>query len=357
MITFCMTTNASNELANDSKSAILIESTTGEIVFSKDENTRRSPASMTKIMSLKIILDCYNDNRFTMDDLVTTSEYASSMGGSQIFLSVGEKMPVKDLIKSIAIASANDACVAMAEFLCGSEAEFVRKMNDEAKKMGLKNTHFENATGLPIQNHYTSAYDIALIARELINKHGDIILPITSKYDDYVREGTEKQFWLVNTNKLVKFIDGVDGLKTGWTVEAGYCLTATIKKNDIRFIAVSMGAETAKKRNNDVVDMLNYGVANYELVSIYKKGEVIKTIEDFKSMPNLYHLVTVEDITILKKKQEKIGNVETIVEDNILKVYIDGEFYKETELEILEEVEKANFFEIILRLLKQLLLD
>ena len=357
MITFSITTEASINLAGDSKSAILLEASTGEVIFSKDMDAKRSPASMTKIMSLKIIMDCYKENRFTMDDLVTTSEYASSMGGSQIFLSVGERMSAKDLIKSIAIASANDACVSMAEFLYGSEANFVKKMNEEAEKMGLKNTHFENATGLPIKNHYTSAHDIALIARELINKHGDLILPITSRYDDYIREGTEKQFWLVNTNKLVKFIDGVDGLKTGWTVDAGYCLTATIMKNNIRFIAVSMGAETAKKRNNDIVNMLNYGVANYELVSIFKKGDIVKTINDFKTMPNIYHLVVKKDVNILKNKQDKIGEITSTIEDTTLKVYVDGNLYKEMELEVLEEVEKANFLEIILRLLKQLLSD
>lgn len=357
MITFSITTEASINLAGDSKSAILLEASTGEVIFSKDMDAKRSPASMTKIMSLKIIMDCYKENRFTMDDLVTTSEYASSMGGSQIFLSVGERMSAKDLIKSIAIASANDACVSMAEFLYGSEANFVKKMNEEAEKMGLKNTHFENATGLPIKNHYTSAHDIALIARELINKHGDLILPITSRYDDYIREGTEKQFWLVNTNKLVKYIEGVDGLKTGWTNEAGYCLTATIHKNNIRFIAVAMGAETAKERNNDVVNMLNYGVSNYELVPLVKKGEIVKTIEDIKTMPNIYHLVTKEEVAILKKKNEQIGDVKTEIVDEQLKVFVDNELYRVVELESMEEIEKANFLDIILKLLKQLLLD
>ena len=354
---FNLPIKADSNLVKNSKSAILMESLTGEVVFKKDEHTRRSPASMTKIMSLKIIFDSYSQGAFEMDDIITTSEYAASMGGSQIFLSVGEKMKASDLIKSIAIASANDACVAMAEHLYGSEEVFVDKMNEEVRDLGLKNTNFENATGLPIDNHYTSAYDICLIARELINKYGDLILPITSRYDDYVREGTEKQFWLVNTNKLVKYIEGVDGLKTGWTNEAGYCLTATIHKNNIRFIAVAMGAETAKERNNDVVNMLNYGVSNYELVPLVKKGEIVKTIEDIKTMPNIYHLVTKEGVAILKKKNEQIGDVKTEIVDEQLKVFVDNELYRVVELESMEEIEKANFLDIILKLLKQLLLD
>lgn len=357
LITPSLGVNAEDKLTKNSKSAVLMEASTGEIIYSKDENDRRFPASMTKIMSLKVIFDSYATGAFKMDDIITTSEYASSMGGSQIFLSVGEQMKASDLIKSIAIASANDACVAMAEHLYGSEAEFVYQMNEEVKKLGLTNTHFENVTGLPIDNHYTSASDIAIIARELINNYGNLILPITSKYDDYIREGTEKQFWLVNTNKLVKFVDGVDGLKTGWTVEAGYCLTATIFKNDIRFIAVSMGAESAQKRNNDVVNMLNYGVSNYELVPVVKKGEIVKTIEDIKTIPNVYHLVTTKEVSILKKKNSKLGEITKIVENKTLKVFIDDKLYQEVELETLEETEKANFLDIIINLLKQFFLS
>lgn len=348
---------AEDNLVKNAKSAVLMEASTGEIVYSKDENSRRFPASMTKIMSLKLIFDSYTSGGFKMDDLVTTSEYASSMGGSQIFLSVGEKMKASDLIKSIAIASANDACVAMAEYLYGSEEAFVEKMNEEVKKMGLKNTNFENATGLPIDNHYTTASDIAYISRELINKHQDLILPITSKYDDYIREGTDKQFWLVNTNKLVKYVDGVDGLKTGWTNSAGYCLTATMSKNNIRFIAVAMGAESAKLRNNDVVNMLNFGVSNYELVNIVNKGEVLKTIEDIKTSPNVYHLVAPSDVVVLKHKSEKMKDCKLQIDGRTLKVYLDDKLYQEIILESQEELEKASFLDILLNLLKQLLLE
>lgn len=346
--------NAEVELVLNSKSAILIEPTTESIVYTKNAHEKRSPASMTKIMSLKIIFDCYKDGKFKMEDLVTTSEYASSMGGSQIFLSVGEQMIVEDLIKSIIIASANDACVAMAEFTYGSEEAFVEQMNKEAKNLGLTNTNFVNCTGLPTNNHYTTAHDMALIACSLLNNHADEVLPISSRYDDYIREGTEKQFWLVNTNKLVRFVEGIDGLKTGWTVEAGYCLTATMCKNDIRFVAVAMGAETPQKRNSDIVNMLQYGVSNYEIVSLYNKDDSVKEVEDILSRPNKYHLVVPKDINILKRKGVDLGEVSTKINKNELEIYIDDKFFQSVKLEIKEVLSKANFLEIFLEIIGQM---
>ena len=214
------------------KSAILMEASTGTILYSKEPDLRRPPASMTKIMTLKLILDAVESKRIDLEEMVTTSEYASKQIGTRIFLSVNEQMKVKDLKKSIAIASANDASVALAERISGSEENFVAMMNKEASRLGLKNTNFVNCTGLPAHNHYSSSRDMAIMARELILKHENI-LEITKIYEDYVREDTpEKRFWLVNTNKLVRFVPGVDGLKTGWTEEAGYCLTATMKKTE-----------------------------------------------------------------------------------------------------------------------------
>lgn len=353
-ISFNQLTKAETILTPNSKSAILMEASTGTIVYQQNVEEKRAPASMTKIMSLKLIFDSYKEGRFTMDDIVTTSEYAASMGGSQIFLSVGEQMKISDLVKSIIIASANDACVAMAEYISGSEKAFVEMMNQEAEKMGLKNTHFENATGLPIDNHYTTAHDMAIMAKYLINDHGDEVLPISSRYDDYVRQGTEKQFWLVNTNKLVKFIPGIDGLKTGWTAEAGYCLTATMNKNNIRFIAVAMGSETAKKRNVDIVNMLNYGVSNYELVSLYKKGDIVAEKEDILSTPHQYHLVVNENVNILKGKNEQLGEITTKIEEDTLKIYLNGTLYDEVALVTKEKITKASFLDIFLDILKQM---
>ncbi len=346
--------NASNELASNLPSAVLMESSTGEVVFSKDEHKRRSPASMTKVMSLKIILDKYESGLFKMDDLVSTSEYASSMGGSQIFLSVDEKMKVSDLLKSIIIASANDACVAMAEFVSGSEAEFVNLMNEEVKRLGLENTHFSNATGLPIDNHYTSAYDMALMSRALINTHGDLVLPISSRYDDYVREGTEKQFWLVNTNKLVKFVDGVDGLKTGWTADAGYCLSATINKNNIRFIAVGMGAMSPKSRNSDITELLQYGISNYEIVPIYQKGDILNEQKNILQKPHEYHLIVTEDINYLKKRTEPDKTIKSLIDGDSLRIYLDNQLYYETSLEVKESLMESSFLDILIDLIKQM---
>lgn len=348
------TIKAEASYASNSKSACLVEPGTLEVLYEKDAHTKRFPASMTKVMSIKIILDHYSKGSFSMDDMVTTSEYASHMGGSQIFLAVNEKMKVADLLKSVIIASANDACVALAEYVAGSEKDFVSLMNEETKKMGLKNTHFENVTGLPIDNHYTTAYDMAIMSSKLLNLYADIVLPISSKYEDFVRVGTEKQFWLVNTNKLIRFVEGIDGLKTGWTTLAGYCLTATMKKNDLRLVAVCMGCETPQKRNSDIVELLNYGMSNYEIVNLFKKGDIIKELTNINTTPNTYHLVIPNDINILKKKNKELGIVDTKIKNEKLEIYIDNQLYQEVDLEISENLEKASFLEIFFNLIKQM---
>ena len=348
------TVKAEITLASNSKSACLVEPSTLEVLYEKDAHAKRFPASMTKVMSIKIILDHYSKGSFSMDDMVTTSEYASHMGGSQIFLSVNEQMKVSDLLKSVIIASANDACVALADFVAGSEKAFVALMNEEALKMGLKNTHFANATGLPIDNHYTSAYDMAVMSSHLLNLYGDIVLPISSRYEDFVREGTEKQFWLVNTNKLIRFVEGIDGLKTGWTSAAGYCLTATMKKDNMRLVAVCMGCETPQKRNSDIVELLNYGMANYEVVNLFKKGEKIVERENIMSNPNIYHLGVEKDVNLLKKKNCEVPKVTTKIKEDAMEIYLDDKLYSEVKLEILEPITKTSFLEIFFNLTKQM---
>lgn len=216
------------ELAANAKSAILIERDTGTVLYDKNADVRLSPASMTKIMTMLLIMEAIDKGELSMKEKIRTSEYAASMGGSQIFLEPGEEMTTEQMLKGISIGSANDASVAMAERLAGSEEEFVRKMNKKAKDLGLKNTKFQNATGLPVKDHYSSAHDMSIMAKELLKY--DTITRFTGTYEDYLRENTEKKFWLVNTNRLVKFYPGVDGLKTGFTNEAKYCLTATAKK-------------------------------------------------------------------------------------------------------------------------------
>ena len=224
------------KLAENAKSAILLEPTTGEVIFEKNSHEKLHPASMTKMMSMLLIVEAVEDGIINWSDVVTVSEKAAGMGGSQILLEVGEQMTVDDLFKGIAVASGNDAVVAMAEKIGGSEAVFVDMMNKRAQELGLTDTNFKNPHGLDEANHYSSAYDMAVIAKELV-KHTKV-LEYTSIYEDYLRKDTDRKIWLVNTNKLVRFYSGVDGLKTGYTASAGYCLTATAKKNNSRFIAV-----------------------------------------------------------------------------------------------------------------------
>jgi D-alanyl-D-alanine carboxypeptidase (penicillin-binding protein 5/6) len=255
-------------LASNAKSAILIEPTTGKIIFEKNSHEKLAPASMTKIMSMLLIMESLDKGIIKWDDKVTASANASGMGGSQILLETGEQMTVKDLFKGIAVASGNDAVVAMAEHIAGSEEEFVKMMNDKVRELGLKDTVFKNPHGLDTANHYSSAYDMAHIAKELVKY--DEILNYTSIYEDYLRKGTDRELWLVNTNKLVKFNPIVDGLKTGYTKEAGYCLTATGKKDGMRLISVVMGEPDINTRSSETTELLNYGFSKYKAQNIIK---------------------------------------------------------------------------------------
>ena len=225
------------ELIPGAISGVLMEASSGKIVFSKEPDKEVAVASMTKMVAQILILEAIRNDKISWDDVVTVSQNASDMGGSQIYLSVGEKISIRDLFKGISMASANDATVQMAEVLAGSEEAFVKEMNQKVKELGLKHTVFKNCTGLDEEGHYSSAYDMAMIARELVVNYPEI-LEFSSVYEDYLREDTANKFWLVNTNKLVRFYEGADGLKTGHTDAAKYCLAATAKKNNLRFIAI-----------------------------------------------------------------------------------------------------------------------
>lgn len=356
-------------LANDAKSAVLLEPTTLEVIFEKNPYLELEPASMTKIMTMILVMEAINNNIINYDQKLTTSEYATKMGGTQIYLEVGEQMSVNDLLKSLAIASANDAAIVLAEGISGSTENFVKSMNEKAKEIGLTHTVFKNPNGLPEKGHYSCAMDMALMSAYLINNYGNDILRYTSVYEDYVREDTKKKFWLVNRNKLVKFVDGVDGLKTGWTTEAGYCLTATMKKDDFRLIAVVMGNSTPENRTKEALQMLNYGMSNYEVASLFKEGDIIETYQDVNLIPTTYHIIVTESVNILKKKGEnlkEIKNEATINYENIdgiknkdigkLKIYYDNKLYKEIDLDLLENVKKASFFDIFLGILREVFL-
>ena len=304
-------------LAENAKTAIMIEASTGKIIFEKNKDEQLPMASMTKMMTLLLIMEQIHEGKLKWDDMVTTSEHAASMGGSQIFLEVGETMTVEDLVKGICIGSGNDAAVAMAEKIGGTEANFVKMMNDKAKDLNLQHTHFENACGLDSKEHYSSAYDMSVIARELVQYKK--ILEYTGTYEDYLRKNTDKSFWLVNTNKLVRYYQGVDGLKTGYTESAGYCITTTAKRDNMRLITVVMGEPSSARRNSDTTSMLDYGFNSYQIDSILSKDTIVDTRKVILGNKKKVQIVPKEDVTILNKKSGTKRNVTYQVNINQIK--------------------------------------
>lgn len=291
-----------NTLIPNAKSGVLMEESTGKIIFEKNKDEKVAVASMTKMVAQILILEAIEKGQIKWTDKVTASANASSMGGSQIYLSTGETLTVEEMMKGISMASANDATVAMAEFLKGTEIDFVKEMNKKVKELGLKNTQFKNCTGLDEEGHYSTAYDMAVIARVLL-KHEDI-LKFSSKYEDYLRVNTPNKFWLVNTNKLVRFYEGADGLKTGHTDAAKYCLAATAKKNDMRLIAIVLGEEVSKVRNSETMALLDYGFNTYGLQIVKKKNETVKTERVEKASTKKIEYIPIYDIGILSKKSD-----------------------------------------------------
>ena len=264
---FCMPVNAKTEedqLNITSTSAVLIEGSTGMIIYEKNKDEQLRPASITKIMTLLLIFEAIDSGKIKLTDMVTISEHAASMGGSQVFLEPYETQDVNTMIKCISIASANDASVAMAEAIAGSEEEFVQKMNDRAKELGMNNTNFVNCCGLDVDNHYSTAYDVALMSKELITNYPEISNYSTIWMDTFVHttKKGQSEFGLTNTNKLIKFYKGITGLKTGSTSLAKYCLSATAKREGMDLIAVIMAAPETKVRFSEAAKLLNYGYAN-----------------------------------------------------------------------------------------------
>lgn len=358
----------SNELnlASDATSAILMEKDTGTILFDKSSHDRLPPASMTKLMTLLLIMEAIDDKKLSLDEMVRVSERASSMGGSQVFLEAGEEMSVQELLKAVAVASGNDASVALAERVAGTEEAFVKRMNDKAKVLGLKDTHFQNTTGLPADNHYSSAHDMAIIAKALLAY--ETITDYTSIYEDYLRKGEENEFWLVNTNKLVRHYDGVDGLKTGFTNEAKYGLTATAKKNGMRVISVVMGAENPKTRNSITSDMLDYAFQHYKTKNIFKQGEQITSLELSKANESNVGVVTSNPVSVLHQNGESTENITTSIKmDENIQAPLDSgeqvgtlivkngkETLSETPLVIKEDIQEATFLTLWKRNIKHI---
>lgn len=337
---------AQNEYASNAKSALLMEYDTGRVLFSKNDNKKLYPASTTKIMSLILLFEAINNKQITWDDTLTCSSYASSMGGSQIYLEPNEKMSVEDLFKAVAIASANDATVMLAEKIGGNIDGFVKMMNDKAKELKLQNTHFKNATGLHDKEHYTCAYDLATMARELLRVGNKKLLSVTTLYDSYIREDTKKKFWLVNTNKLLKQYEGVDGLKTGYTKEAKYCLVTTCKRNDMRLISVLMHEVDPKTRNQEMMDLLDYGYNNYTVKNIYKKNDNVDTlkINDFKT--SSIKVYVKDNITYLKEANDK-SNYQVKLKYNNSKKIIKGQILGN--INIMKDKEKILSYNIYAR--------
>ncbi|MGG1663895.1 D-alanyl-D-alanine carboxypeptidase family protein [Brevibacillus sp. NRS-1366] len=356
--------------APHAKSAVMIEADTGTVLYEKNANEKMPPASITKVMTMLLIMEAVERGELKLTDKVRTSERAASMGGSQIFLQPGEEMAVEDMIKGIAIASGNDASVAMAEHLSGTEEAFVAKMNERAKQLGMKNTNFVNSNGLPAPNHYSSATDIAIMSRELLKHEG--ITRFTGTYQDYLRKDSANPFWLVNTNRLVRFYEGVDGLKTGYTAEAKYCLTATAKRNNMRVISVVMGEPDVKTRNNEVSTMFNYAFTHFQVMPMYKKGETVEQLTVDKGQQPQINVVTPHSVSLLMKKGESADtftkevvvnpsvNAPVSKEQVVGHIFIrtkDGKDVNRIDLYPEQTVEKAGMWEILKRTTKNVLIS
>ena len=343
------------ELLNGAKSGVLLEASTGEILYEKNKDEKVSIASLTKMVAQIIILEKIEEGTLKWDDIVTTSSNAAGMGGTQIWLVAGEKMSVEDLFKSMTMASANDATVALAEKVAGTEEAFVKLMNDKVKSLGLVNTTFVNCTGFDEEGHLSTAYDLGQIARELL-KH-DEILRFSSVYEDYIRKDTPNKYWLVNTNKLVRFYSGADGLKTGFTDAAGYTMAVTAERDNMRLIAIVLGETSGKARNQDATDLLDYGFNTYKVDLLNKKNEVVKELEIEKGNKSKVNAILKHDVSILRKKSDAGINYDTSVKINDIKLPLkkgdvvgnlevldNGNVIKSEDLIIDEDVSKINYF-------------
>ena len=358
--------NANLEL--DVKAAVLIDADTGKVIFEQDAHKELPLASVTKVMTMLLVMEAVDDGKVKLTDQVTISERAASMGGSQMYRLVGATHPLEELLQGIAIVSANDGCVAAAEYIAGSEEVFVEKMNKRAQELGMRDTHFVNTNGLPVADHYSSAYDISVMSRLLL-KHEE-----TQKWFNTWQTtikvglpGKEKDFGLTNTNKLIKQYPGANGIKTGYTQEAGYCLSASAERDGTTLIAVVLGAKTSQIRNAEVTKLLNYGFANYASVTLAEKGQRVKKITLDKGEPYVLQAVTGEKATaFVKKGQEKETSYKVNIPKNLklpvdkgdkigtMDIYCGDEKLGSCDLVADRDVDKASFFTYYLRKIKNL---
>lgn len=355
---------AEEDFAPNGKSAILVDNLSGKVLYEKNADEKLAPASMTKLASMLMVMEAIDNGNLKFEDKVTISEEAANMGGSQVFLQTGEVYTVYDLLKSVAIASGNDAVVALAEKIGGSQSGFIDMLNKRLKEIGATNTNFVNAHGLDAEGHYSTARDMSIIARELL-KHPKI-LEFTSIYEEYLEKNDGSRIWLVNTNKLVRFYDGVDGLKTGFTKTAGYCLTATASKNNFRLISVVMGEDTSENRSSDTVKMLNYGFNTFKINIIKTKGESLGKVRVEKGKQDKANIVLLTDATEILKNTDPVTEYNFNLKVNKIKAPVkvgdivgtaeiidsEGNIVDEVDVTVEKDIKKANILDYMLRNLK-----
>lgn len=345
------------EINIESKSSLLMDYSSGKILYANNENEKLAPASITKIMTLLIVMESIKNNKIQLNDEVQISKYASSMGGTQVYLDSGEIQTVENLIKATSIRSANDASVALAEYISGSEEAFVKEMNKKAKKLKMKNTNFSNSSGLPTENHYSSALDIAIMSKELL-KHENISTYLSTYMED-IKVGKSKTSiqTMVNTNRLIKDYDGANGIKTGFTNEALYCISASAKRKNFQLISVILGGQSSKLRFEEAGRLLDYGFSNYELTEIGKKGDKITSIPLNKAREEKVNLVLERDSSVIFPKGSKI-KIENIIEvpeyivapikknASLGKLIVrnEEEIFDEIDLISVDKINKSNFF-------------
>ena len=349
------------DLALNSSSVVLIEPNSKRVIYEENKDEKHYPASMTKMMGMYIVLDNIQKGNLKWNDMVTASEYASSMGGTQIFLEPNEQMSVEDLFKSVCINSANDAITALGEHIAGSTPAFVSLMNKTAKQLGMNNTNFVNPTGFDDENHYTTPYDMALVASELV-KFNEDLFRFTRLKEDYVRKDSSNPFWLVNTNKMLGHFDGLDGLKTGFTSKANYNLTATAKRNGVRLISVVMNVDTIAHRSQDTATLLNYGFNKMTAIKVFEKNDIITYINFNNSLNTKTPVIVKEDVVVVTNKEVTKEDLKAEIEITILEAplkkgdcvgyltIIDKDNIKHTyRIYVDEEVSKANFFDYLFK--------
>ncbi|WP_026475897.1 D-alanyl-D-alanine carboxypeptidase family protein [Alkaliphilus transvaalensis] len=350
----------------NARSAILIDAATGTVLYEKNIHEAYPPASVTKIMTMLLVMEAIDEGKLTLEDKVVVSEHASKMGGTQLYLEPGEIKTVEELMKGISIRSANDACVAIGEHIAGSEELFVQRMNERAKELGMENTNFVNTNGLPADGHVTTAYDISLMSKELL-KHKEIHRWLTTWMDEVVVGKSQSVQQLVNTNRLIRYYDGANGIKTGYTSEALHCLSASATRGSTTFISVIMGAPTSPIRFSESTKLLDYGFANYNTVEVVKEDSVVGTVPVQKGKGLELNAVAKEDLALLVKKGEE-GKVEKeiilpqFVQAPVMKgekigeviVTVDGKEEGRVDLVAQEDAERASIIDIMSRMFRKI---